>query len=88
MKNFKNFLQEQELLDEAGNISSGIAIRKHNDVIRHSKDALRSRSIDEKLDNLSKAMVAHASLTMISVAVSGDESFMSKVATGLSFRGI
>lgn len=88
MKKFKNFLQEQELLDEAGNISSSIAIRKHNDVIRYSKDALRSRSIDEKLDNLSKAIVAHASLTMISVAVSGDKSFMSKVATGLSFRGI
>ena len=36
MIDFKTFIEEgeMELLDEAGNISSGLAIRKHNQILK------------------------------------------------------
>lgn len=81
-------LEEMELLDEAGNVSSSVAIKKHGDVIRYGKEVLRSRSIDRKMDALARMMVASSGLALMSVAVSGDSSFMSKLAGALSFRNI
>jgi hypothetical protein len=35
--------RDMEILDEAGNISSGIALKKHNDVLKYGKQILKSR---------------------------------------------
>ena len=32
---------EMELLDEAGNVSSGLAIRKHNQILKYGKEVVQ-----------------------------------------------
>ena len=92
MIDFKSYIEEQELLDEAGNISSGIAIKTHNDVLKYSRDALRvklqDRKLDDKLNSITRALVASSSLDLIGIAVSGEESFTSTIAKGMSIRKI
>ena len=47
---------DMELLDEAGNISSGLALKKHNDVLKYGKQLLKSRDarkVDKLLANTS-----------------------------------
>ena len=72
---------DMELLDEAGNISSGLALKKHNDVLK-SRDA---REVDKLL---AKMLASTSSLALMSIAVSGDNSFISTIAKGASLRGI
>ena len=62
MIDFKTFIEESEmeLLDEASTISSRLAIREHNQILK----------------------------PLISIAVSGDNSFISTLAKGASLRGI
>ena len=77
-----------DFIDEAGNISSGIAIKKHNDVLKIGRDILRSkdaRSVDKLL---AKMIVSASGLSLMSVAVSGDKSFASTIAKGASLRGL
>ena len=77
-----------DFIDEAGNISSGIAIKKHNDVLKIGRDILRSkdaRSVDKLL---AKMIVSASGLSLMSVVVSGDKSFASTIAKGASLRGI
>ena len=92
MKRFKDYLQEQKLLDEAGNVSSGIAIKTHNDVLKYGRDALRirleDRKLDDKLNSITRAVVTNSSLDLIGVAVSGEQSFTSTIAKGMSIRKI
>ena len=47
---------EMELLGETGNISSGLALKKHNDVLKYGKQLLKSRDareVDKLLANTS-----------------------------------
>ena len=52
MIDFKTFIEESEmeLLDEAGNVSSGLAIRKHNQVLKYGKEVVKSKLVEDKLD--------------------------------------
>lgn len=77
-----------EVVTEAGNISSGLAIKRHNDVIKFGRQVLRERKLEEKIDLIAKALVAHSSISLMSVAVSGGKSFGSTIAKGASLRGI
>ena len=51
---------DSDLLDEAGNISSSIAIKKHNDVIKLGREVLRSRDA-RSVDKLLAKMIVSAS---------------------------
>ena len=79
---------DSELLDEAGNISSGLAIKKHNDCLKFGRNVLRSRDASDADKNLAKMIGALSGLVLMSVAVSGDKSFTSTIAKGASLRGL
>ena len=79
---------EMELLDEAGNISSGLALKKHNDVLKYGKQLLKTRDGREVDKLLAKMLASTSSLALMSIAVSGDNSFISTIAKGVSLRGI
>ena len=79
---------QAKYLEEAGMISSTLAIKKQNDAIRHGKHVLRAKSVEDKLDALARQGVAIASLATMAVASSGEDSSMSKVATAVSVRSI
>ena len=79
---------DMELLDEAGNISSGLALKKHNDVLKYGKQLLKSRDAREVDKLLAKMLASTSSLALMSIAVSGDNSFISTIAKGASLRGI
>ena len=42
MSGTENYDSDMELLDEARNISSGLALKKHNDVLRREKQLLKT----------------------------------------------
>ena len=88
MSGTENNDSDMELLDEAGNISSGLAIRIHNSIIKYGKEVIKAKSIEDKLDLVAKQNVSIGGLVLMSVAVSGGKSFLSLVSKGLSNRGI
>tara|TARA_B100000745_G_scaffold186764_1_gene122410 strand:- start:209 stop:523 length:315 start_codon:yes stop_codon:yes gene_type:complete len=104
MIDFKTFIEESEmeLLDEAGNVSSGLAIRKHNqvlkygkEIVRYEKEIIRANSVEEKLDLMAKQNGIEArqnaslgGLVLMSVTVSGDKSFGSSITRTLSLRNL
>ena len=88
MSGTENNDSDMELLDEAGNISSGLAIRIHNSIIKYGKKVIKAKSIEDKLDLMAKQNVSIGGLVLMSVAVSGGKSFLSLVSKGLSNRGI
>jgi|TARA_B100001971_G_C18040528_1_gene457410 hypothetical protein len=90
MIDFKTFIEESEmeLLDEAGNISSGLAIRKHNQVLKYGKEVVKSKSVEDKLDMLARQNVSLGGLVLLAIANSGDKSFGSTLAKGLSLRNL
>ena len=91
MIDFKTFIEEEsemELLDEAGNVSSGLAIRKHNQVLKYGKDVVKAKSVEDKLDMLARQNASLGGLVLMSVAVSGDKSFGSSLAKALSLRNV
>ena len=90
MIDFKTFIEEDEmeLLDEAGNVSSGLAIRKHNQVLKYGKDVVKAKSVEDKLDMLARQNASLGGLVLMSVAVSGDKSFGSSLAKALSLRNV
>ena len=88
MTSVENHKSDYELLDEAGNISSGIAIKKHNDVLKYGKDVLRSRDARDVDKALARMIAAASGLSLMAIAVSGDKSFTSSIAKGASLRGI
>jgi len=90
MIDFKTFIEESdmELLDEAGNISSGLAIKKHNQVLKYGKDVVKAKSVEDKLDILARQNASLGGLVLMSVAVSGDKSFGSSIVRALSLRNL
>ena len=90
MIDFKTFIEEDEmeLLDEAGNVSSGLAIRKHNQVLKYGKEVVKSKSVEDKLDMLARQNVSLGGLVLLAIANSGDKSFDSTLAKGLSLRNL
>ena len=91
MIDFKTFIEEEsemELLDEAGNVSSGLAIRKHNQVLKYGKDVVKAKSVEDKLDMLARQNASLGGLVLLAIANSGDKSFGSALAKGLSLRNI
>ncbi len=90
MMDFISFIDRGgiELLDEAGNISSGVAVRKHNQILKYGKEVVKAKSVEDKLDMLARLGVSLGGLILMSVAVSGDKSFGSSIAKALSLRNI
>lgn len=94
MKRFKDYLKETLLdetdmdLVEAGNISSTLATKIQNDVIKFGRGALRARKVEDKIDLLAKQNGALSGLIVMSIAVSGDKSIMSTLLQGLSMRKV
>ena len=79
---------EMELLDEAGNVSSGLAIRKHNQVLKYGKEVVKSKLVEDKLDMLARQNASLGGLVLLAIANSGDKSFGSTLAKGLSLRNL
>tara|TARA_Y100000593_G_scaffold33927_2_gene66625 strand:+ start:390 stop:665 length:276 start_codon:yes stop_codon:yes gene_type:complete len=90
MKDFIDFIEDEweDSLTEAGNITSGMAIRKHSQVIHYGKRVVKSKTVEEKLDMLARLGVSIGGLVLMDIAVSGDKSFGSLIAKGLSMRSI
>ena len=90
MMDFISFIDRDgiELLDEAGNISSGVAVRKHNQILKYGKEVVKAKSVEDKLDMLARLGVSLGGLILMSVVVSGDKSFGSSIAKALSLRNI
>ena len=94
MKTYQEFIQDVEeddnhsMLDEAGNFSAGIALKKHNDVIRFGKQVLKSADATDADKALARMIVASSGLSLMAVATSGEKSLLSSVAKGVSLRGI
>ena len=79
---------ENDVVDEAGNISSGIALKKHHNCINYGRQIVKSRETTDGEKILAKMMVEVASLALMSIAVSGEGSFLSSVAKGATLRKI
>ena len=79
---------EEQIIDEAGNISSAIAIKKANDAFKFGRQAISAKKLEDKVDALARQNGAISSLVLMSVAVSGKSSFASLVAKGLSVRNL
>ena len=79
---------EANLLDEAGNISSAIALKKHHNTINYGRQIVKSRTSTDGEKLLAKMLVEVASLALMSIAVSGEGSFLSSVAKGATLRKI
>lgn len=79
---------DRELLDEAGNISSSLAIRIHNSVIKYGREIIKAKSVEDKLDLIARQNVSIGGLVLMSVAVSGDKSFTSLIAKAFSNKRI
>ena len=90
MLDFISFIDKDgiELLDEAGNISSVVAVRKHNQILKYGREVVKSKSVEDKLDMLARLGVSLGGLILMLVAVSGDKSFSSSIAKALSLRKI
>ena len=90
MLDFISFIDRDgiEILDEAGNISSGVVIRTHNQILKYGKEVVKAKSVEDKLDMLARLGVSLGGLILMSVAVSGDKSFGSSIAKALSLRNI
>ena len=90
MKDFISFTEESEmeLLDEAGNISSGVAIRKHSQLLKYGKEVVKARSVEDKLDMLARLGVGLGGMILLAIANSGSKSFGSSIAKALSMRGL
>ena len=90
MKDFISFIEdsEMELLDEAGNVSSGLAIRVHNQVLRYGKEVVKAMSVEDKLDMMARQNASLGGLISLAVANSGSKSFGSTLVKGLSLRNL
>ena len=94
MKTFKEVITEIEkkqslndvVLDEAGNFSAGVAIKKHHNCITYGRQIMKSRKSTDSEKLLARMMVETASLALMAVANSGEKSFLSTVAKGATLR--
>ena len=90
MVSFREFINRGSSMEiaEAGNISSALAIKVQNDVVKHGRRAVSAKRLEDKIDALAKQNVSIGGLVLMSVAVSGGKSLGSLVAKGLSIRGL
>ena len=79
---------ELSLIDEAGNISSAIGMRKHSKIYSAGRRLLSDRNSTSSEKLLAKMLVDLAGLVMLSVAVSGKSSAMSNIAKASSLKGL
>lgn len=75
-------------LGEAGNISSGFALRKQGNIIRNGKRVLSDRDATDADKMLAKMMVDLSGLCMLSIAASGGGSALSTIAKGAALKSI
>ena len=96
MKTFQEVIESMEQyrslndvgLDEAGNFSAGVAIKKHHNCIKYGRKIVKSRTSTDSEKLLAKMLVETASLALIAVATSGEKSFLSTVAKSATLRKI
>ena len=92
LQSFKQFMNDKEtgldILDESGNISSRMAIKIQKDIIRFGRDAIKAKRIEDKIDFLARQNGALSGLALMSIAVSGDKSFLGRLSKGLSLRKV
>jgi len=79
---------EMELLDEAGNVSSGLAIRIHNQVLKYGREVVKAKSVEDKLDMMARQNASLGGLISLAVTNSGSKSFGSTLVKGLSLRNL
>ena len=96
MKTFQEVIENIEqyrslndiVLDEAGNFSAGIVIKKYHNCINYGRQIVKSRTSTDSEKLLAKMLVETASLALMAVATSGEKSFLSTVAKGATLRKI
>ena len=96
MKTFQEVIESMEQyrslndvgLDEAGNFSAGVAIKKYHNCIKYGRKIVKSRTSTDSEKLLAKILVEIASLVLIAVATSGEKSFLSTVAKSATLRKI
>lgn len=90
MVSFKEFIDRDYEMEiaEAGNISSALAIKVQNDVVKYGRRAVSAKKLEDKIDALARQNASIGGLVLMSVAVSGGKSLGSLVAKGLSVRGL
>ena len=96
MKTFQEVIESMEQyrslndvgLDEAGNFSAGVAIKKYHNCIKYGRKIVKSRISTDSEKLLAKMLVETASLVLIAVATSGEKSFLSTVAKSATLRKI
>ena len=73
MKKFSEYadIESGQLIDEAGNISAGIAIKKHHNCINYGRQIIKSRTSTDSEKLLAKMIMETASLALITVTTSG-----------------
>lgn len=77
-----------DILDEAGNISSTVAMAKYNSLLKWGRKIVSSRSATEDDKVLARMLVDVGALSLMSVASSGSKSFMSSMAKVSTLRGL
>lgn len=90
MDSFREFIDSDYKtgIVEAGNISSALAIKVQNDVVKYGRRAVSAKKLEDKIDALARQNASIGGLVLMSVAVSGGKSLGSLVAKGLSVRGL
>ena len=96
MKTFQEVIESMEKyrslndvgLDEAGNFSAGVAIKKHNNCIKYGRQIVKSCTSTDSEKLLAKMLVETVSLALVAVAISGEKSFLSTVAKSATLRKI
>ncbi len=96
MKTFQEVIENMEqyrslndvVLDEAGNFSAGVAIKKHNNCIKYGRQIVKSCTSTDSEKLLAKMLVETVSLALVAVAISGEKSFLSTVAKSATLRKI
>ena len=96
MKTFQEVIESMEQyrslndvgLDEAGNFSAGVAIKKYHNCIKYGRKIVKSRTSTDSEKLLAKMLVETVSLALVAVAISGEKSFLSTVAKSATLRKI
>lgn len=79
---------DTDVLDEAGNISSSLALKIQNDIIRYGRNVITAKKIESKLDYLARQNGSLSGLVLMSIAISGKKSIIGSLAKGLSLRKV
>lgn len=73
-------------LDEAGGISSIMAIKKHHNLIKLGREVLKSRTARSTDKQMARMLVELGHLCLMSVSVSGEASGMSQIGKIATLR--